>query len=120
MKFYETHFEDYIKSNNNNSLHPKVSVPKDFNEFKNLIIYGPPGIGKYTQMLTIVKNYSQSQLKYEKKMVICYNKIVYYFKISEIHYEIDMSLLGCNSKILWHEIYNQIVGEENLNKPNVT
>ena len=38
-----------------------------------------------------------------------YNKTLYYFKISDIHYEIDMSLLGCNSKLLWHEIYNQII-----------
>ena len=31
------------------------------------------------------------------------------FKISDIHYEIDMSLLGCHSKLLWNEVYNQIV-----------
>ena len=75
----------------------------------NLILYGPAGIGKYTQALMIIKNFSPSQLKYEKKMVLTYNKLTYYFKISDIHYEIDMSLLGCNAKLLWHEIYNQIV-----------
>ena len=42
-------------------------------------------------------------------MVITFNKNNYYFKISDIHYEIDMSLLGCNSKLLWHDIYNQII-----------
>lgn len=30
-------------------------------------------------------------------------------KISDCHFEIDMSLLGCNSKHLWNEIYNQIL-----------
>ena len=30
-------------------------------------------------------------------------------KISDIHYEVDLSLLGCNSKLLWHEIYVQII-----------
>ena len=29
--------------------------------------------------------------------------------MSDIHYEIDMSLLGCNSKILWNDIFLQIV-----------
>jgi hypothetical protein len=48
-------------------------------------------------------------LKYEKKLSIVFNKDVYFFKISDIHYEIDMSLLGCNSKLLWHDIYLQIV-----------
>ena len=36
-------------------------------------------------------------------------KNTYCFKISDLHFEIDMSLLGCNSKMLWNEIYNQII-----------
>lgn len=106
MKFYETHFDEYIKNLENAPLSTPITIP---NSFDNLIIYGPPGIGKYTQALNIIKQFSPSSLKYEKKMVLTYNKNTYYFKISDIHYEIDMSLLGCNSKLLWHEIYNQIV-----------
>ena len=110
MKFYETHFDDYIKSNINNSFHKHETIShNDMQKLDNLIIYGSPGIGKYTYALSIIKNFSPSQLKYEKKMVVSYNKTLYYFKISDIHYEVDMSLLGCNSKLLWHEIYNQIV-----------
>ena len=109
MKFYETHFEEYIKSNSNMNLHSSKFNFNNINDLKNLIIYGPPGIGKYTQALSIIKNCSPTQLKYEKKMITTYNKNIYYFKISDIHYEIDMSLLGCNSKLIWHEIYNQIV-----------
>ena len=60
-------------------------------------------------MLKCIKQYSPSELKYEKKISITYNKQAYFFKISDIHYEIDMSLLGCNSKLLWHEIYIQLV-----------
>ena len=33
----------------------------------------------------------------------------YIFKISDIHFEIDMDLLGCNARILWNEIYKSIV-----------
>ena len=60
-------------------------------------------------MLSSIKKYSPSKLKYEKKISITYNKNTYYFKISDIHFEIDMSILGCQSKMLWNEIYNHIV-----------
>jgi hypothetical protein len=114
MKYYETHFEEYIQSKQKNNLHPKTDkiynkFPKDIHCLKNLIFYGPSGIGKYSQMLCSIKKYSPTELKYEKKISVNYNKQQYFFKISDIHYEIDMSLLGCNSKLLWHEIYLQII-----------
>jgi len=114
MKFYETHFEEYISENQKNNLHPKLNkiyekFPKIINNFKNVIFYGPNGTGKYTQMLKSIKRYSSTELKYEKKISLTFNKQQYFFKISDIHYEIDMSLLGCNSKLLWYEIYQQII-----------
>jgi len=74
-----------------------------------MIIYGPSGIGKYSQVLYLLKKYSNNELKYEKKITAITEKQNYTYKLSDIHYEIDMSLLGCNSKILWHEIFFQIV-----------
>ena len=114
MKFQETHFEEYISSLNKVNLHPKLDkvyshFPSSINKLGNLIFYGPGGIGKYSQMLYSIKKYSHSDLKYEKKLSIVFNKDVYFFKISDIHYEVDMSLLGCNSKLLWHDIYQQLV-----------
>ena len=114
MKFYETHFEEYINENNRINLHPKLGklyekFPSQLQNLKNLIFYGPNGTGKYTQMLKSIKKYSPTDLKYEKKISLTYNKQQYFFKISDIHYEVDMSLLGCNSKLLWHEIYQQII-----------
>jgi hypothetical protein len=115
MKFYETHFEEYITSNQNTNLHPKLenmfskNFPDNIQHLKSVIFYGPPGVGKYTQVLRSIKKYSPSELKYEKKISILYNKQLYFFKISDIHYEVDMSILGCNSKLLWHEIYQQIL-----------
>jgi hypothetical protein len=114
MKFFETHFEEYVNENAKINLHPKLNkiydkFPGTLNELKNLIFFGPKGTGKYTQMLKSIKKYSQSELKYEKKISITYNKQPFFFKISDIHFEIDMSLLGCNSKLLWHEIYQQII-----------
>jgi hypothetical protein len=114
MKFYETHFEEYITENNRVNLHPKLDkiyekFPNSLDQLKNLIFFGPNGTGKYTQMLKSIRKYSPTELKYEKKISLTYNKQQYFFKISDIHYEIDMSLLGCNSKLLWHEIYQQII-----------
>ena len=114
MKFYETHFEEYINANQTENLHPKLEkiynkFPKTLFEMKNIIFYGPSGVGKYTQMLTAIKKYSPTELKYEKKISVMYNKQPFFLKISDIHYEVDMSLLGCNSKLLWHEIFLQII-----------
>jgi len=114
MKFYETHYEEYINASQQENLHPKLSkilnvFPEKINDLKNVIFYGPSGIGKYTQMLNCIKKYSASELKYEKKFNLTYDKRQYFFKISDIHYEVDMSLLGCHSKLLWHEIYQQII-----------
>jgi len=114
MKFLETHYEDYIQSQQNQNLHPKLSklfskFPSDVNKLKNLIFYGPSGVGKYTQMLGSIRKYSSTDLKYEKKISITYNKQQFFFKISDIHFEVDLALLGCNSKLLWHDIYTQII-----------
>ena len=114
MKFHETHFEDYINSNTRENLHPKLDkvfqkFPPQIADLKNIIFYGPKGVGKYTQMLKSIKKYSPSELKYEKKISISFNKQAFFYKISDIHYEIDMSLLGCNSKLLWNEFYIQLI-----------
>jgi len=114
MKFYETHFEEYIIESQRENLHPKLEkiynkFPPTLDKLKNMIFFGPSGVGKYSQMLRSIKKYSPSELKYEKKISITFNKQQYFFKISDIHYEIDMSLLGCNSKLLWHDIYLQII-----------
>ena len=114
MKFLETHFEEYINTITNENLHPKLEkifnrFPGSLDKLGNLIFYGPSGVGKYSQMLHAIKKYSPTDLKYEKKISLTYDKKQYFFKISDIHYEIDMSLLGCNSKLLWHDIYQQII-----------
>jgi hypothetical protein len=91
------------------NLHPKLpKMPKHIADFNHLILYGPQGVGKYTQMLRIVQKYSAHKLKYEKRVVIQFNDAPYAFKISDIHYEIDMDMLGCTPKLLFHEIYVHI------------
>ena len=114
MKFYESHYEEYLTSLDKYNLHPELldaicAIPREPNKMGNLILYGPPGIGKYTQALSIVRRYSCTDLKYDKKITIQTEKQDYTYHISDIHYEVDMSLLGCNSKIIWRELFSQII-----------
>ena len=114
MKFYETHFDDYLSSIGKFNLHPELEelysvMPGCIKDFKNLIVYGPSGSGKYSQVLRFIKRYSPSELKYDRKITASTDKQQYTYHISDIHYEIDMSFMGCNSKTLWHEIFLQIV-----------
>ena len=70
-------------------------------------MFGPPGIGKYTQALRYVRTWSPTGLKYERKLNIALEKPKkgdYTIKMSDIHFEIDMNLLGCNAKTLWNTI----------------
>ena len=112
MKLLEDHFDEYLTANKRFNLHPSLlrlysKTPK--HKMSNVIFYGPSGVGKYTQMLVAIKKYSATELKYEKRMLITFNKEPIYIKMSDIHFELNMGLLGCNSKLLWNEIYTQII-----------
>ena len=81
MNFHETHFEHYLNAANENTLHPSLALaykkfPPKIANLKNLIFYGPKGVGKYTQMLMAIKKYSPSELKYEKKLSVTFIKYI--------------------------------------------
>jgi len=115
MKFMETKFEEYIQSTEKRDLHPELLPLFDTKdeavcEPRNLIFYGPPGVGKYTQALRYINHFSPSGLKYERKInVVLCKKKQYQFKISDIHFEVDMELLGCNAKSLWNTVYHHVL-----------
>jgi hypothetical protein len=124
MKFYETHYEEYITQVETHNIHPELNefkkkIPQDIHEFRNLLVYGPSGSGKYSQALSFIRHYSPSQLKYEKKMIIQTEKGDFSYKISDIHYELDMSLLGCNSKSIWNDVFGQIVDIISMKKDKI-
>jgi hypothetical protein len=90
------------------NLHPELVVEHvPYNDLKHTIFFGPTGVGKYTQMLNMIRPYSPSGLKVEKKLQIDSANIM--LKISDIHYEIDLEMIGCNSKQIWNDIYTIIV-----------
>jgi hypothetical protein len=108
-------FDDYIQNIEKENLHPKIDTliknkfPDSIDKLKNIILYGGPGIGKYSQALNIVKKYSPSKLKYEKKIIVNSNKEEKFFKISDVHFEIDLNLLGCNAKVIFYDFYNHVI-----------
>lgn len=110
MNFYETHFYQYLESVKSKNLHKdKLRLyEKIVKKPYNVIFYGPPGIGKYSQSLLLLSNFSQSNLKYEKKIRMGCDKNEYVFKMSDIHIEIDMLTLGCNSKVIWNEFFEMV------------
>ena len=115
MKYYETTFDEYISAVDKYNLHPEIgelvssNFPQKLRDFGNIIVYGPSGVGKYSQVLHFLKKYSPTEIKYEKHITLQTEKQTYSYSMSDIHYEIDMSFLGCNSKMLWHELFFQIV-----------
>ena len=107
MKFYESHYEDYLQS----AYKAKRPAPENLLNIpktRNMIIYGPSGVGKYTRSLEIIRKHSPSNLKYDKRITVSTEKTDYTYHISDVHFEIDMSLLGCNAKLVWKELFSQI------------
>ena len=117
MKFLETQFDEYISSVKKKNMHPLLEkkykyFPNDIYKLRHIIFYGPPGVGKYSQALYNIRKYSPTELKYERKMNIGTEKSKdksYNIKISDIHFEVDMNLLGCNAKALWNDLYYHIL-----------
>ena len=115
MKYLSTKFEEYINEYNKYNLHLKMdplfkSLNDDIQKQNNLIFYGASGTGKYTQVLNYIKKYSPTNLRFERKITFNFNnKKQYVFNVSDIHFEIDMSLLGCHAKVLFNDIYYHIL-----------
>lgn len=118
IKFFESHFAEYVASNKRKTLHPYYSQFFDdlrfqcqrISDLPHFIFYGKSGVGKYTQALSLISRYSPSELKYEKKVTINFqNKQDVIFKLSDAHFEIDMGLMGVHAKLAWLEVFNQIL-----------
>lgn len=144
MKYYDTSFEEYIQSVEKYPFHPEIlelfnTIPNDFSQLQNTIFYGPPGTGKYSCALSLIQKFSTTRMKYDKKIsvfnekfekktqkdkpvdkkkpnaVSFSRKVDFVYRLSDIHYEVDMALLGCNSKTLWNDIFFQIVDIVSVN-----
>lgn len=115
MKYQTSKFEEYIQNCNKFNMHKEITpllddVSKNIKNTNNLILYGPSGTGKYTQALNYIKKFSPTDLRFERKMNFNFDsKTDFIFKISDIHFEIDMSLLGCKAKLVFNDLYYHIL-----------
>jgi hypothetical protein len=101
------HFDEYLKTP---ELHDAelMDYLQELN-LSNTIFYGPSGVGKYSLILKTIRKYSETNLKYCRKITVTFDTKMYQFQMSDVHYEIDMAIFTYNSKLLWHEIYQQLV-----------
>jgi hypothetical protein len=123
MESFDNKFTDYLRLKQHYDITPSVTKKLDAlqsspitpdnlhtqHHLHNLIFYGPPGVGKYASALHFISKHSPSKLAYDKKMLVESQKGDFNIRMSDIHFEVDMSLLGCNSKQVWSDIYVQII-----------
>jgi len=61
---------------------------------KSILLYGPENSSKYKKAMELILPYSKSGLKYKRKIEITLNGEIYYYNISDVHFDIDFELLG--------------------------
>lgn len=107
-------FINILNNSSKNNINNKYNnyfdhLSNNIENIPNILFYGPPGVGKYSESLKFINKYSPSNLKYEKKLFINSIKNDHFIKISDIHYEINIENLTCNPKILFNDIYKNIL-----------
>ena len=81
-------------------------------ENKNIIVYGNNVMKNYIFTLHALKTLSKSELKYSRRIAINYGGEDILFNISDIHFEVDFSLLGVNQYNIFLTLFNHI--KENM------
>lgn len=100
-------FSDYI---NNVQISPSerkkllsLNIAQD-----HYIFFTHDSLQNYNLALKTVQLHSPSSLKYSRTIEVTYNSNKHFFKISDIHIEIDFELLGVNEMNIFQEAFNQI------------
>jgi hypothetical protein len=120
MNIGDYKFEDYVSAKKEMDIHPSISDVNtrihNVNRRPNLVYYGPDGVGKYSCALDYIARHSPSGLGYEKRMTVETSKGEIIIKISDVHFEIDVGLLGCNAKQIWNDVIKHIYDVLSLRK----
>jgi hypothetical protein len=83
-------------------------LPEALGDAVDVILCGPPGAGKYTQAIKMVARYSPSELRYNRTLNVEHDRGRVPLRMSDVHFEVDMEFLGCQSRTLWPAIYEHI------------
>ena len=104
-------FDEYLRVRASQpALHPEIgAMIGGLDGPRNLIVYGRGSIGKYYLAMDMIRAFSPLDLHYEKMMPIQYNKKTYNVRISDVHFEIDMQMLGTNSRLIWQNIFAAVL-----------
>ena len=83
-----------------------------------LIVYGPNGSGRYSQVVRMLAKYSPSRLAYDRFQVIwdAEEKHQIGIRYSDVHCEMDLSVWGHGQKDLWQAAWQWI---ENHTSPQM-
>ena len=104
-------FDDYLRVRASQpALHPELSARLSaLAAPRNLVIYGRGSVGKYYLALDAVRKFSPLGLQYEKMMPIQHNKKTYTVRMSDVHFEVDVQMLGTNSRLIWQTIFAAVL-----------
>ena len=117
MRYRESLCHEYVVAAQTKQLHPwfcKVldMCPKQPRSLPHILMYGPQGVGKYSCALQLIAKFSPSALKYEKKLSVPPHRAgaaPIELRMTDVHFEVDLTLLGCNAKSIWSTIYSAIL-----------
>ena len=73
------------------------------------IVHGPCPSANRAYALEMLRPLSPSDLQYDRKIVYHGEKHAVNIMLSDVHYEIDMSVLGKSARTVWHQIYATII-----------
>lgn len=101
----------YLEYCDNCEDNPNKNVISEYAE-KNIIIYGSNHAKNYVFLIKSLKQLSKSNLKYSRRTAINYNGDDILFNISDIHFEVDLGLLGVNQYNIFLALFHHI--KENM------
>jgi len=75
---------------------------------EDLIVYGTNGSNKEEVVGSYLESISPSGLKYERKLVCETSRSQFFVRVSDIHYSLDLNLLGPAGLVMWNCIIDRI------------
>ncbi len=94
-------------------------LPATLDDAVDVVLHGPPGAGKYTQAIKIVARYSQNGLRGNRTLNVEHDRGRVPIAMSDVHFEVDMEFLGCQSRTLWpaiHECISDVVAARDIKR----
>ena len=110
-------FEEYLRDFKISDNVDFQVIANDIKSNRHILFYGRKHSGKYVHCLRLLQLcFSPSNLKYEKKIMIEFEKQTIACKLSDVHYEVDFSIITFHTKRVWQKLFADIVDSINAKK----